>query len=511
MDNDKMQLLLQAAKNYYNGEEYLLTDKEYDQLLSEAKVADPSFDIFKEIGYIGRGQDDNTDHSITFPPFGKSYMEDEYTPCEYIESGPYADYFREKENEGAMWFYKYDGCSLILYYNPETGMLQDIVTRSNEVTGKNRFRNFVRLVPASVPRGIRAILCEVMVPQRFGFGFTSRNKANGLTNSKYKIAEINEMCTVVGCNIIQAPVTEKVSDNEWVYRELYDFSKFKNKYEVMKTIPNKSIDGRISFYITQPVDVRSLTKFIGIEKVTAGSVTENFTMGVDGIVLYMDDYAEAYKAYCLESVTTTVRAIAWTPSDKEQLIPNIVIDPTEIEGTIIQNIATNGVSNLIARKIDKGTQIKVGKVGMVSPQVIKVLGNEQDPKLPMCSCGHQFTKDDILIQGLYCPNQDCHSKYENRESWFSNYDREKLTTAISRSVKSTVIDTINMPGPISSNGVEWTSDDIQLLYKCIDIIDVDTFIELVHNHYNISDIQNRVLVGNSKALLTVFNHIIYAG
>lgn len=507
MEKEKYELLLKAAEAYYDGGKYLMDDKSYDLLLMEAKKDIPGFDIFKSIGYVGAGESDDSPHDIIFPPFGKEYMGSDQTPAQFVEYGEFKDYFRSKIENGAKWFYKYDGCSLILYYDPATGILDNIVTRSNEVVGKNRYKNFVRLVPKKIPIGIRAILCEVMVPLKFGFDFTSRNKANGLTSSKYKIAEINEMCVVVGCDIVQAKIAVPLSENTWKLEYVHDFSKYSKRYELLKSIPNKSVDGRITFYTANPVDVSKMTSYKIRETVMADSVSETMEFRVDGIVLYMDDYTEAYKAYYVDSAETTVECINWTISDKEQWIPSIEIEPTKIEGTPITNIATNGASTLLDRNIDKGTVIKVAKVGMASPQVIQVISNPKVPELPKCKCGHQFTDSDILIQGLFCPNEDCCTKIDNRRSWFKDYDEQAIRNGIWTKPVEYLIKPINIPN-FRTERVSWSDDDIQNIFICIQYLDVDNFIKIIRKYYDFNELKMRSVRANSKALLIVLNECL---
>lgn len=507
MDKEKYEQLLEAADRYYNGGEYLMDDKSYDLLLSTAKRELPGFDIFKAIGYIGTGGADDTPHSIVFPPFGKEYMKVDMTPAQFVYYGEYKDYFAEKVKLGAKWFYKYDGCSLILYYDPATGILDDIVTRSNEEVGKNRFKNFVRLVPKQIPKGIRAILCEVMVPLKFGFDFTSRNKANGLTSSKYKVAEINEMCVVVGCDIVIGDVAKEIAENTWHLDKAYNFTTYSERYELFKSIPNKSVDGRITFYTANPVDVSKMTGYKIREVVSDGNVSETLDFRVDGIVLYMNDYTEAYKAYYVDSAEAPVEDISWPISEKEQWIPNIEIEPTVLEGTPITNIATNGVATLLDKNIAKGTIIQVAKVGMASPQVIKVISNPRKPDLPVCQCGHQFTEDDILIQGLFCPNEDCCMKLENRRAWFKDYDHQSTLNGIWTKPVDFLIKPINIPN-FRTERVSWKDEDIQNILVCINSIDVDNFIKIIRKYYDFNELKMRSVRANTKALLVVLNECL---
>lgn len=506
MNIENYQRLVDAAKSYYNGGTYLMEDKEYDRLLAEAKLDIPGFDIFKSIGYIGAASDDNGHHTIHFPAFGKEYIESDSTPSEYVLNGEHANYFSEKMKNGAKWFYKYDGCSLILYYDPITGILEDIITRSNEEVGKRRFTNFVRLVPQKIPTGIRAVLCEVMVPLKFGYDFTSRNKANGLTSSKYKVAEINEKCVVVACDFVPGPEVEQLDDHTWTQRTK-EYPTYPEKYEKFKSIPNKSVDGRITFYTANPLDISKVDSYLVRETASAGEVTEVMEFRADGVVLYMDDYTEAYKAYYVDSAIVPVEAINWYWSDKEQLVPNIQIEPTKIEGTDVMNISTNGVSNLIQNNITVGTRIKVAKVGMTVPQVIKVIDHMGMPDLPVCSCGHQFTEDDALGQGLFCPNPDCSLKLKNRHEWFVNVTKDQLLAGIYSKPIDWLVKPINIPG-FTGGKISWTEVDLNLAVRLIEDRDYEHYLELINKYYNFTELKYRIAKVNVVPLVKVLNEIL---
>lgn len=499
MEESRFKLLIDAAKDYYDGLPYRMSDEEYDILLAEKKSEDPSFDIFKAIGYIGSPGEsgDNAEHTIKFPGFGKEYCKEDLTLAEFIDHGRYADYFKEKFAEGAKLFWKYDGCSLILYYDPKTGTLEDIITRSNESIGKRRYKNFVRLVPKNIPTGIRAILCEVMVPFKFGYGFTSRNQANGLTSSKYKIDEINQKCTVIGCDVVC--VDEEGNQ--------VDFPTYEERYKILKSVPNKAVDNRITFYTANPIDPNSAVEYKITEVAQAGSVVEKFEMGADGVVLYMNDYIEAYKMYYIDSAISVVEDIEWNPTSLEQLVPNIRVEPTPIEGTTLNHCATNGVSNLIGLHIGPGSRVKIAKVGLVSPQVIRVIDGQQEVILPTCRCGHMFTKDDIMVQGLFCPNPDCICKLENRREWFKGYNRQTILKGIMAKPVDFLVKPINIHGFTTSN-VDWTDEKLNICLTAIEWEDPDTYIEVINSLYHFSDLQLRCVEANTKSLMVVLKECL---
>lgn len=503
--------LLEAATLYYDGKDYSMSDKEYDELLLAQKLKDPSFDIFEAIDYVGKNPEEDGLHSIDFPEFNKYYIKDDMYPNEYVTKGEHAEFFEKlKKEQKAKWYCKYDGCSLILYYDPRTGILDDIITRSNEVKGKRRYENFVRLVPKKIPKGIRAVLCEVMVPLKHGFDFTSRNKANGLTSSKYKKDEIMEMCTVIGCGFVPGKVCTELEDGKsWRLDTIYGLDP-EEYHKVLHSIPMKVMDGRISFYPAPEIDITKMDSYIVKETVKDPSgVTSMYSYRVDGVVLRQNKgYAEAYKAYCLEKVEAVVEGIWWNHTELELKVPNIGIPPTEIEGTPITSIASGGVNNLVKLGIDEGVKLIIGKVGMTIPQVLRVVDPVEEVKLPTCECSYKFTLDDAVAQGLLCRNPKCENKLKNRAEWFMGYDRDRILSIIESKPAEIFVKPINIIG-FKSERVNWNKDIIDALLRFIKDLDDSSYITLISEMYTFTDTQMKFVEANTYSLLSTLRDILY--
>lgn len=91
---------------------------------------------------------------------------------------------------------KMDGCSVVVYYKNDK--LDYIASRSNDVTGKNKTDYLQYFFPDVIPgAGDMALTLEEVIDLKYGFDWNSRQKANGLINSKYKLAEVSKFSTFV--------------------------------------------------------------------------------------------------------------------------------------------------------------------------------------------------------------------------------------------------------------------------------------------------------------------------
>lgn len=91
---------------------------------------------------------------------------------------------------------KMDGCSVVVYYKNDK--LDYIASRSNDVTGKNKTDYLQYFFPDVIlGAGDMALTLEEVIDLKYGFDWNSRQKANGLINSKYKLAEVSKFSTFV--------------------------------------------------------------------------------------------------------------------------------------------------------------------------------------------------------------------------------------------------------------------------------------------------------------------------
>lgn len=91
---------------------------------------------------------------------------------------------------------KMDGCSIVAYY--KDGNFDFIASRSNDVVGKMKSDYLEPFFPAHLNhKGNLALMCESVIDLGYGLDWNSRQQANGLINSKYKLGEIAKFLNFV--------------------------------------------------------------------------------------------------------------------------------------------------------------------------------------------------------------------------------------------------------------------------------------------------------------------------
>lgn len=124
-------------------------------------------------------------------------------------------------NEDTYLTPKMDGCSIVAYYSG--GKKLKVISRSDDNTGKDKTAYFDPFFPAEIPyKGDAKFMLEHVIDLRFGMGWNSRQKANGLTNSKYNQDQIAMFSTFM----------------------MYDLTDFEGKRLPMLDVGNDLIDAQ---------------------------------------------------------------------------------------------------------------------------------------------------------------------------------------------------------------------------------------------------------------------------
>ena len=358
----RVDLAIKVANNYYNGRPTGMTDYDYDQLLEKVKEDDPSFNIYRHVIY--ENDSVKARHEIPLPAIGKI----DFKNLEQMATIP----------DDWVLTPKYDGCSIVVYYD-KSGNLRNIITRSDDVTGVVQTKKLRGKVPNKVTPGIHAIFFEALVQEG------GRSKANGLINSKYKQDEVDELLTLRPFDVV-----------------LY---------------------GRILGYKQRMdmtgLDYTCLSLFEAIDLGRQGDEPICRGFPVDGVVVYSNvrpAYSQIYKFYstqCQSSVVTKVL----TPISPDTGLGNVVVefDTVRIGKTNVHRCGNLGnYVTVCDKKLGVGSNIKVKLAKLTIPQITE---NTPwvEPIKPVCEhCGSELEE----FQGkLICPNIGCHfweNKFEDK-------------------------------------------------------------------------------------------------
>ena len=147
----------------------------------------------------------------------------------------------------------------------------------------------------------------------------------------------------------------------------------------------------------------------------------------DGLVLIFDDIAYgaslgstskfprdsiAFK-WQDETKDTTLTEIEWSASRTGLINPVAIFEPVQLEGTTVSRASVHNVSILKELELGIGDRIRVYKANMIIPQIAENLTRSGSLEIPeTCPvCGQKAViKKDTDVEVLYCTNPDCLAK-----------------------------------------------------------------------------------------------------
>lgn len=409
----KWENLINACKLYYiDSQPTGLLDSEFDELEKKA---------IEEDGFYARDYVFNT------------FMQGVKTQNRWIEKITKVkvsstsmikaiELVQEKLGENIYCDLKYDGSSLAIYLDPETGKPVRIVTVGNlnlNNLGVDQTWKLIHFLPHKFPKGIVAIQAEALIDlQRLPEGVDperARQKANGLINSKFCDKEINSYLTIRAYRYYVNPeMQEGIDLLKKDYREVLG---------MFETTVSEE-DGHILFSPAHVWTVQELQGIVNQDPSFTESdrtFTPTGTFLNDGWVIYRrNGTCECALKFAMsgentESTKTTVRAIQWNSQvskGKDSWSANVIIDPINIKGCTVKKPSAGSVTKLVKNNITPGAIVKVVLANSTIPMVGDVYSpGNGDFQWPTCSCGYRLSDKDIYGSNLKCGNPECSERY----------------------------------------------------------------------------------------------------
>lgn len=332
-----------------------------------------------------------------------------------------------EKGENFIYNLKYDGTSLALYLDPNTGKPKRIVTVGNlnlSNQGIDQTWKLINFVPTRFPKGIVAIQMEAVIdinrmtdldPDK------ARQKANGLINSKYCDAEINNLLTLRAYRYYTDNSSEglKISQKQYV--------------DVLNSFPTviSPIDGHVLFAPADCWSLKDLLKAPGYTE-TDKTVTTTGTFLNDGWVVY-NKSGECQGALKFsgagensELVKTRVQSIQWNSQiskGKDSWSANIIIDPVTIKGCVVRKPSAGSVSKLVKKNITPGAEVSIILANSTIPMVGDVFSpGNGDFQWPVCNCGYHMSSTDVYGSLLKCGNPFCTERANRMLSYLYSLD-----------------------------------------------------------------------------------------
>lgn len=358
-------VLRHADDSYFNDEESLLKDIDYDALKHYAANLNPTHSYFLGTGSEVRG--------------GKvklAYPMGSLTQCYENDTIKWIKKYN-LENQTVIITEKLDGYSTQIIYDKD-GKLQIAFSRGDGLEGSDITRHISKIIKCpqqtNTQMVVRAeiilteadflILRELIKTKAGAMYKNARNMVSGLMNAETNNPIIYQYLRVIAYEIIQS------EDDKERQLDMLEFNAF--------TIPRyESIQG-----VTINDDI--LTKWLNEWRSDAPYAIDGIVIDVDSHQLRQSinptkdtlnpEYARKYKiADALNLAVTTVINVTFAISKDGYLKPTIHIDPVTLVGVTITKMTGFNAKYIYDNKIQPGCKIKVTRSGDVIPYCLGVV------------------------------------------------------------------------------------------------------------------------------------------
>lgn len=405
---EKVEILNNAAKSYYQEDREIMPNIEYDKLYDEL------LELEKETGIsLSNSPTIHVGYELLSNLPKESHEKVMLSLDKTKEISTLKDWLGE--NEGVL-SWKLDGLTIVLTYLD--GKLIKAVTRGNGEVGEvitNNAKVFTN-IPLNISyKGNLILRGEAIICYS---DFEKINNEIEDIDSKYKnprnlcsgsVRQLNNRITAernvhfFGFSIVKADDVDfensRISQINWLKSQGFDVVEY-------KTVNYLNIEETVKWF--------------------EGHIIEN-DFPSDGLVLTYDDisYGESLGStakFPRDSIAfkwrdeikdTHLLEIEWSASRTGLINPIAIFEPVELEGTTVSRASVHNLSIMEGLELGIGDIINVYKANMIIPQISGNLtrsGSVHIPEhCPVCG-GKTSIKNENDVKVLYCINDDCLAK-----------------------------------------------------------------------------------------------------
>jgi len=433
---------LQEKIEYYNRLYYVeakpvVSDEEYDTLLSELKLLEEKYPEFKT--------PDSPTQKIGGRPTGEFVTAKHIVPMLSMDNTYTADELREfdervKKNLGQdkieyVVELKVDGASISLLYR--NGRMSRGVTRGNGREGDDVTRNIATI--KSIPPALKAHKHIPGLIEVRGEVYMSEKDFLKINEEKERAGEelfANPRNAAAGSLKLLDPVIVTGRHlNIFIHGVgAFEGVKIESQYELLEYM--KELGMRVNPEIAKFSDIEDVIRYCnGWEK-----KKEDLNYHVDGMVVKVNSFASqkrlgtttksprwmiAYK-FPAERKETKLLDIAVQVGRTGTLTPVALLKPVHVSGTTVSRSTLHNIDEIERKDIRIGDTVIIEKSGEIIPQVVSVVrekrtGKEKKftmpEKCPVCGSDTVRPENEVAVR---CDNVSCRAQIEQRILHFAS-------------------------------------------------------------------------------------------
>lgn len=399
-----------AAQVYYQGQDEVMTNYEYDKGYDELCALE------KKTGIV---MANSPTINVGYETLSELPKEAHVAPMLSLEKTKDTEELAEwlGRRKGLLSL-KLDGLSVILTYRD--GVLAKALTRGNGEVGEvitNNARTFKNIPSRIHYDGELVVRGEALI--RYS-DFEVLNRSFTDVQEKYK--NPRNLCSGT-VRQLNNQITAERNVHFYVYNRIEpegENTSFKSKEEILHFLEDIGFDV-VPYKVVTADDVRE-SVFEFSQEIAGG-----MDLPSDGLVLTYDDidYSRslgrtakfprdsiAFK-WQDELAETTLSEVEWSASRTGLINPVAIFEPVELEGTTVSRASVHNISIVKELKLGIGDRITVYKANMIIPQIQENLTGSNDLPIPdQCPVCRQKTKriQENGSEFLFCVNPECYAK-----------------------------------------------------------------------------------------------------
>ncbi len=399
--------LSEAARVYYQGQDEIMSNFEYDALYDELEALE------KETGVILAG---SPTQKVGFEVLSELPKERHASRMLSLDKTKEVEQLASwLGSQEALLSWKLDGLTVVLTY--EDGVLKKAVTRGNGQIGEvitGNAKTFKNL-PLTIPhKGQIVLRGEAVIP------YSEFEKINATLPEEEQYKNPRNLCSG-SVRQLNSEITAKRNVRFFAFALVsapgVDF--------------HNSQEAKFDFLREQGFEA---VEYQRVSAETVADVVKQFSEKIasndfpsDGLVLLYDDIAYgdslgetakfprnaiAFK-WADEVAETKLLEVEWSASRTGLINPVAVFEPVELEGTTVSRASVHNVSIVKELMLGIGDTIQVYKANMIIPQIAQNLTKsgslEIAKKCPVCKQKTSIHKENG-VEVLVCENPDCLAK-----------------------------------------------------------------------------------------------------
>ncbi len=364
---DLIEIAKQADIAYYNNDEPIISDQEYDLVRDKIIQLDPSNSYLSKPAHqqVGLTSTITNKQKITLP-YTMGSM-NKFKPENADQIAQFASKY--SSNEGWVVSDKLDGVSALYIVEPDG--TKSLYTRGDGTIG-TIISNLIPIINIPKPK----VKSKIVVRGELIIGKKDFVKySDTMANARNMVAGIVNAKTVDKSKAqdIDFVAYELISPWDTYTSQFAELSKL--KFNVVHHL--KTLD----------LSVENLSTILSERK-------KNSPYECDGIIVAFNspnsrvplgnpDYAFAFKNLAeLETAIVKVIKVEWNVSKDKYLKPKLILNPTKLSGVTISNVTAFNAKYIVDNCLGPGAEIKLVRSGDVIPHILSVIKKAPSPQLP---------------------------------------------------------------------------------------------------------------------------------